>query len=92
MKSYNIYVCEVCGKESKDRAEIQSCEAGHFGLTWLEYLNYRDLKDNVVEFEHLLADAIEEGAEQYLIDSCRKAVENATTAVADFEAKHGLKA
>ena len=33
MKSYTKYICEVCGKESSDIAEIRKCEASHHGLT-----------------------------------------------------------
>ena len=54
MKSYTMYVCETCGKESRNKKTIQSCEAGHLGLTWLEYLDYRNLKNNVTMFEKLL--------------------------------------
>ena len=91
MKSYKVYVCETCGKESRNMKTIQECEAGHLGLTWLEYLDYRNLKGNVAMFETLLANAIRDNDEQWRIDSWRKSVEDSKTAVADFEAKHGIK-
>ena len=90
MKSYTMYVCETCGKESKDRKTIQTCEAGHLRLTWLEYLDYRNLKGNVNMFEILLKKSISTNDEQWRIDGYQKSVENAKKAVADFEVAHGI--
>lgn len=90
MKSYTMYVCETCGKESKNRKTIQCCEAGHLGLTWLEYLDYRDLKARVKMYEIHLDQAIRDKV-QWRIDSSRKSLENSKKAVADFEDAHGIK-
>lgn len=91
MKSYMMYVCETCGKESRNRKDIQTCEAGHLGLTWLEYLDYRNLKGNVTMFEKLLKESVDSHDCQLRIDDRTKAVENAKKAVADFETAHGIK-
>ena len=32
MKIIQTYICENCGKESRDKEEIQLCEARHIGL------------------------------------------------------------
>ena len=46
MKIYQVYVCEVCGKESKTQEYIGLCEARHVGLNTIEekhdydYLNF----------------------------------------------------
>ena len=90
MKSYTMYVCETCGKESRNRKTIQTCEAGHLGLTWLEYLDYRNLKGNVNMFEILLKKSIDTNDEQWRIDSYAKSVEDAKKAVSDFETAHGI--
>ena len=92
MKSYTMYVCETCGKESRNRKTIQECEAGHLGLTWLEYLDYRNLKNNVKMFEHLLKESVDSNDHQWRIDSSRKALEDSKKAVADFEVAHGITA
>ena len=90
MKSYTMYVCENCGKESRNRKIIQECEAGHLGLTWLEYLDYRNLKGNVNMFEILLKKSISTNDEQWRIDGYAKSVKDAKTAVANFEVAHGI--
>ena len=91
MKSYTMFVCETCGKESRDRKTIQCCEAGHLGLTWLEYLDYRNLKGNVVMFEKLLKESIDGKDYQWRIEDRARAVENAKRAVVDFEVAHSIK-
>lgn len=91
MKSYTMYVCETCGKESRNRKTIQTCEAGHLGLTWLEYLDYRNLKSNVTMFEKLLYEAIDRNDHQWRIDSYTKSVKDAKIAVIAFEINHGIK-
>ena len=92
MKSYTMYVCETCGKESRNRKTIQECEAGHLGLTWLEYLDYRNLKACVNMYEIHLDQAIRDKDAQWRIDSSRKALEASKKAVADFEDAHGITA
>ena len=91
MKQYTMYVCETCGKESRNRKAIQECEAGHLGLTWLEYLDYRNLKNSVKMFEKLLKESEDSNDFQWRIDERRKAVENAKKMVADFEVAHNIK-
>ena len=91
MKSYTMYVCETCGKESRNRKTIQTCEAGHLGLTWLEYLDYRNLKSNVTMFEKLLYEAIDSNDHQWRIDSYNQSVVEAKKAVIVFEIHHGIK-
>jgi predicted nucleic acid binding AN1-type Zn finger protein len=36
MKKYTVYVCEKCGKESRNFDDIKLCEAKHIGLNTLE--------------------------------------------------------
>ena len=91
MKSYTMYICETCGKESRNKKTIQECEAGHLGLTWLEYLDYCNLKGNVTMFEKLLKEAINHKDCQRMIDSYAKSVEDAKKTVSDFETAHGIK-
>lgn len=48
MKTYQIYVCEKCGRESRNRDEILQCEAEHLGLSVEEKQEYDYLR-NLVE-------------------------------------------
>ena len=36
MKTYLMYVCSICGKESKIKEDIELCEANHMGLDNLD--------------------------------------------------------
>jgi predicted metal-binding protein len=47
MKAYTIFVCEKCGKESKDREVIMKCEASHYGLTVAELHEWKQLQECV---------------------------------------------
>lgn len=47
MKSYSIYECEKCGKQSKSYNDIFKCEAEHMGLTIREKIKYDYLKEQV---------------------------------------------
>lgn len=47
MKIYNTYICDVCGKESRNRNEIELCEASHMGLTIEEKRHWDILKESV---------------------------------------------
>ncbi len=47
MKSYTMFVCEKCGKQSKDSKEILKCEASHYGLTVEQMKEWENLKDDV---------------------------------------------
>lgn len=47
MKQYIVYVCEQCGKQSKDREEVMKCEAAHLGLTAAEKYEWEQLKEKV---------------------------------------------
>jgi len=47
MRSYVMYVCGTCGKESKYPKDVLICEAGHLGLTEEQYDEYRRLSAEV---------------------------------------------
>ncbi len=47
MKSYPVYVCEKCGRESRNRQNILCCEAEHLGLTVAEKQEHDHLKSLV---------------------------------------------
>ena len=36
MKQYTMFICDVCGKESRDQDEVELCQAQHLGLSSLE--------------------------------------------------------
>lgn len=42
MRTYSMFVCDVCGKESRDQEAIELCQANHLGLCNLE--DYRKWK------------------------------------------------
>lgn len=44
MKHFFVFVCEICGKESRESEEIKHCEAAHFGLTIDEKFKWDGLK------------------------------------------------
>jgi len=46
MKSYTMYVCENCKKESRSRDEIYWCEATHLGLSYDQKKWYDKLLKN----------------------------------------------
>ena len=83
MKSYTIYVCETCGKESRNAEEIIKCEAEHLGLTVSEYEEYNRKKDFVRSLSAAVSITNNE--------STRKKVDDAVDDLIRFEAEHGIK-
>ena len=54
MKMVVYFVCDVCGKESRDHDEIDLCEAQHKGLTNLEDAHaHHSLKGLVVYYHKM---------------------------------------
>jgi len=50
MKSYRVFVCETCGKESRCEDDISRCEAQRLGLTVGEKKLYDRLKADVARW------------------------------------------
>lgn len=64
MISYQTYVCEICGNESRNKKEIESCEASHSKYieeckrrrNLLDVYRYNSLKENVKHCERLVSE------------------------------------
>lgn len=82
MKQIIMYVCEKCGKQSRDKEEILKCEAAHFGLT----------PDEMKEWQGLESKARQTGAILYNIktEQTEKAYDEAIDNLMTFEKAHGL--
>ena len=82
MKSYIIYVCEKCGKESVDKNTIAECEASHYGLTVAEMQEWEAIKKKV-------------SYASYTVNTTKNrqtdtAFDNAIEELISFEKTHGL--
>ena len=44
MTQYTVYVCDICGYESKEYEEILNHEASHFNLSASEFESYNRMK------------------------------------------------
>lgn len=44
MTQYTVYVCDICGYESKEYEEILNHEASHFNLSASEFESYNTMK------------------------------------------------
>lgn len=83
MKMYQIYVCDECGFESKDRDAVELCEAKHIGLNTLEEMHdYNALKLAVAYFKSVLSKTKNEQTEA--------AYNHYVDKLVMFEQKHGL--
>lgn len=83
MKSYTMYVCEECGKESKNVKEIMECEANHLGLTKEEFETYKAIKSFVEYAGSILSRTNNE--------ETRKKFDDSIEELLNFELKHGIK-
>lgn len=83
MKSYIMYVCEICGFESKDDKEVEKCEREHYGLTEEEMKHYKKLK----------ADSAHAGAVLYSTNNekTRKEFNDAIENLIKFEKEHNIE-
>ena len=82
MKKYTMYVCETCGRESKDYNVIRECEAGHLGLTVDELNQYDKLNSDAEDCGRMVSIAKN--------DKTEKAFDDAIKTLVAFERKHGL--
>lgn len=84
MKMYNIYVCEKCGKESRNRDGIYLCEANHVGLpTISDYETWKLLNEYAQACTSKLSTTNNE--------DLRKKEEDAYEKLFAFEKEHNMK-
>ncbi len=84
MKNYQVYVCEYCGKESREKDDILSCEAQHLGLTVEEKMEYNSLKSNVLYWSWVV--------NQTNNESTNSELDNSIMRLLAFENEHGITA
>lgn len=82
MKSYMVYVCDTCGKESRSGDEISLCEATHLGLTVEQKSQYDYLKAMVNRWSGVVS--------RNNNGHTRDAYDAAVTRQLAFEVAHGL--
>lgn len=82
MIMYQMYVCECCGKESKDCEVIEACEAAHFGLTVKEKHEWDALKSSARYFGSVVMTNNNENT--------RATYDNAIEKLIAFEQLHGI--
>lgn len=82
MKSFIMYQCETCGKQSREKEEIEKCEADHLGLTLFEYREYRDLERKVEYCGYKIS--------SWNNEQTRRDFDDAINNIIDFEKQHGL--
>lgn len=82
MKHYTTYVCENCGKESRDMQEIDACEAAHFGLSVNELHEYQLLNLKATRYVRF--------AQNTNSQRTRDQEEQAIRELLEFERKHGI--
>lgn len=83
MRSYTVYVCKVCGRESPVQADIEMCEGRHLGLNDIsEVKEYNSLVSSVKSFMSILARSNNDKTRQDADDAINKMIE--------FEKNHGM--
>ena len=82
MKSYTVYVCETCGKESKDWSDIRRCEADHLGLNLLEMDEYERLQTEAEHFGYVVGN--------FKCEETEKAFDLAIKRLVAFEKEHNI--
>ncbi len=82
MKTYQIYECEICGKQSKNADEIIKCECTHLGLTVEENREWEHLKNVVKHCSYVVSKMKKEESE--------RSYDEAIEALLKFEKEHGL--
>lgn len=83
MKTYQIYVCERCGKESRSREGILQCEAEHLGLSVEEKREYDHLKNLIERWSHTVSRVCNRDT--------RAALDSCITRLLAFEAEHRME-
>lgn len=83
MISYTHYKCEICGKESKDKIDILTCEASHYGLSIAEKAEWDDLK-KMVKHAGVVVSLIKN-------EENDRELTNAIETLMKFEDQHGLE-
>lgn len=82
MKTYQVYVCEKCGKESRSCEEIEVCEATHMGLSVAEKHSWDALKSAARYFGSVVSMTNNE--------QTRAAYDDAVEKLVSFEQLHGI--
>lgn len=82
MRQYIMYVCEICGYESKDAKEVKEHEAAHMNLTTEEAMQYKILKSYAAYRGCVVSRIKNEETEQKFDE----AIQN----LLDFEKEHGI--
>ena len=82
MRSYMVYECKKCGRQSKSYNDIAKCEAEHIGLTMEERNEYIDLKEKVKMHSHIVNRSNN--------DETRANLDKVTEELIEFEEKHNL--
>jgi len=84
MKIHQVYECEVCGKESLNREDIELCEAQHIGLNTIEEKhNYDYLDFNVKHLSNIVNSTNNKQTRQELDTAIEKLLQ--------FEKDHNMK-
>ncbi len=83
MKMYQLYVCECCGKESRDVSEIERCEAAHMGLSVEEKHSWDSLKSAARYFGNIVSATNNE--------QTRAAYDKAIDRLVSFKQTHNIK-
>lgn len=83
MKMYQVYVCEKCGRESRDPDEIGLCEARHMGLNSLEELHTYQALKRAAEYHGCVVSNTNN-------ERTREAFDKAIQKLVDFEVEHNM--
>ena len=84
MRTYRVYVCEICGKESPRQEDIELCEGKHKGLNSMaEVREYNALTTNARQAISMVL--------SYNNDKTRTDVDVAINKMLQFEEIHKMK-
>lgn len=83
MKSYLVFACESCGFTSRNKEEVELCEAKHIGLSSLEELrHYKKLKERAIQCGYVVSVSNNE--------QTRREYDAAIDELLIFEKAHGI--
>ena len=82
MKSYLMYICEVCGFQDSSREKVFACEAMHHNCTPEEYQHYLDLNKKAERCGCAVYYSNNEQNRKEFDDVCKE--------IADFEKLHHI--
>lgn len=82
MRIRQVYICDVCGKESISKDDILLCESQHFGLTPKEKERWDYLKYQVEAWSRVVSKTSN--------NRTRSALDDWTVKLLAFEAEHGM--